>query len=103
MDNVQQEVDKLYKQLFGKMVATLLYSSRDIDPETAEDIVQDSFSAALTDWKLKGIPTNPAGRIYKVCRNKALNKIKKDRRLESLSEKPGPHPTPHRKKTLYKI
>jgi RNA polymerase sigma factor (sigma-70 family) len=86
-DNVQQEVDKLYKQQFGKLVASLLYSSRDIDPETAEDIVQDSFSAALTDWRLKGIPLNPMGWIYRVCRNKALNKIKKDRRLESLTEK----------------
>lgn len=86
MDNVQQEVDQLYKQHFGKMVASLLYFSRDIDPETAEDIVQDSFSTALTDWRLKGIPTNTMGWIYKVCRNKALNKIKKDRRLEALSE-----------------
>lgn len=87
MDEVQQEVDRLYKQQFGKMVASLLYSSRDIDPETAEDIVQDSFSAALTDWRLKGIPLNPTAWIYRVCRNKTLNKIKKDQRLESLSEK----------------
>src|SRR5258708_9194660 len=87
MDNVQQQVDKLYKQHFGKMVASLLYSSRDIDPETAEDIVQDSFSSALTDWRQKGIPANTTGWIYKVCRNKALNKIKKDKRLEALSEK----------------
>ena len=85
-DKVQQEVDRLYKQHFGKMVASLLYSSRDIDPETAEDIVQDSFSTALTDWRLKGIPTNTMGWIYKVCRNKALNKIKKDKRLETISD-----------------
>jgi len=87
MDTVQQEVDHLYKQHFGKMVASLLYSWRDIDPETAEDIVQDSFSSALTDWRLKGIPANPMGWIYKVCRNTALNKIKKNKRLEALSEK----------------
>ena len=82
MDNVQQEVDKLYRQHFGKMVASLLYSFRDLDPETAEDIVQDAFSSALTDWRLKGIPANTMGWIYKVCRNKALNKIKKTNRTE---------------------
>ena len=87
MDKVQQEVDKLYKQHFGKIVASLLYSSRDIDPETAEDIVQDSFSSALIDWRLQGIPVNSTGWIYKVCRNKALNKIKRNKRLEPLSEK----------------
>ncbi|MEJ0082203.1 MAG: sigma-70 family RNA polymerase sigma factor [Puia sp.] len=87
MDKIQQETDQLYKQHFGKLVASLLYASRDIDPETAEDIVQDAFSAALIDWRLQGIPANSAGWLYKVCRNKALNKIKKDKRLEPLTEK----------------
>jgi RNA polymerase sigma-70 factor (ECF subfamily) len=87
MDKVQQEADSLYKQHFGKLVASLLYASRDIDPETAEDIVQDAFSAALIDWRLQGIPENSAGWLYKVCRNKALNKIKKDKRLKPLTEK----------------
>lgn len=82
MDKVQNVVDQLYRQYFGKMVATLLYISRDIDPSTAEDIVHDSFSEALTHWKEKGIPSNTSGWIYTVCRNKALNKIKKDKRLE---------------------
>jgi RNA polymerase sigma-70 factor (ECF subfamily) len=87
MDKIQQETDHLYKLHFGKLVASLLYASRDIDPETAEDIVQDAFSAALIDWRLQGIPANSAGWLYKVCRNKALNKIKKDKRLEPWTEK----------------
>ena len=87
MDIVQQEVDQLYKEHFGKMVASLLYSSRDIDPETAEDIVQDSFSSALADWRSKGIPSNSAGWIYKVCKHKALNKLRKDKRTIGLSER----------------
>jgi RNA polymerase sigma-70 factor (ECF subfamily) len=87
MDKIQQEADQLYKQYFGKLVASLLYASRDIDPETAEDIVQDTFSAALIDWRLQGLPANSVGWLYKVCRNKALNKIKKDKRLEPLTEK----------------
>lgn len=69
------------------MVASLLYTYRGIDPETAEDIVQDSFSSALSEWRLKGIPANTMGWIYVVCRNKALDKLKRDKRLESLSEK----------------
>lgn len=82
MDKVGQVVDDLYRHHFGKMVAALLYCSRDIDPDTAEDIVQESFSEALTHWKKNGIPLNTSGWIYTVCRNKALNRIKKDRRLQ---------------------
>ena len=84
MASIEQAIDKLYKDHFGKMVSILLYASRDIDPETAEDLVQDSFSAALTDWKNNGIPLNPAGWIYRVCRNKALNKIKKEKQISVL-------------------
>ncbi|HYG40445.1 MAG TPA: sigma-70 family RNA polymerase sigma factor [Cytophagales bacterium] len=85
MDKVQQEVDHLYKKYFGKMVASLLYFSQEIDLETAEDLVQDSYSSALTSWKSDGIPANPEGWIYKVCKNKALNKIKKEKRVRGIT------------------
>jgi RNA polymerase sigma factor (sigma-70 family) len=84
MDNVQQEVDRLYKSHFGKMVSTLLYFSRDIDLDSAEDLVQDAFSAALTSWRKDGLPSNPAGWIFTVCKNRALNKIKEGKRFRNL-------------------
>ncbi|HEX6224840.1 MAG TPA: sigma-70 family RNA polymerase sigma factor [Chryseolinea sp.] len=86
MSPARAEVDKLYKEHFGKMVASLLYSSRDIDLETAEDIVQDSFSAALTDWQKNGLPFHPTGWLYKVCKNKALNKIRNHKRTQGLRD-----------------
>jgi RNA polymerase sigma-70 factor (ECF subfamily) len=86
MDNLQRAIDKLYKERFGQLVALLLYSSRDIDPKTAEDIVHDSFSAALTDWRKNGIPANQAGWIYKVCKNKALNTLRLRHRMQGISD-----------------
>jgi RNA polymerase sigma factor (sigma-70 family) len=85
MDIVKQEADKVYKQHFGKLVASLLYTFRSIDPASAEDIVQDAFSSALVSWSQKGIPDNPAGWIYTVCRNKTLNKLKKDKWVTAIS------------------
>lgn len=84
MDIVRQELDRLYRANFGKMVGSLLYFSSDIDLETAEDIVQDSFSAALTAWTKESIPSNPEGWIYKVCKNKALNKIREGKKFRNL-------------------
>lgn len=84
MDTIQQEVDRLYKSHFGKMVSSLLYFSRDIDLDSAEDLVQDAFSAALTAWRKDGLPSNPAGWIFTVCKNKALNKIKEGKRFRNL-------------------
>ena len=77
MNQEQQVIDGLYKTHFGKMVTAMLQFSRDIDLEMAEDLVQDAFYAALSTWKNNGIPNNPAGWVYKVCRNNAINTLKR--------------------------
>ncbi|HWB27142.1 MAG TPA: sigma-70 family RNA polymerase sigma factor [Chitinophagaceae bacterium] len=89
MDQEQQAVDKLYKTHFGKMVTAMLQFSRDIDLETAEDLVQDAFYAALAVWKDNGIPDNPAGWMYRVCRNNAINALKKHKTFKNPFEEDG--------------
>jgi RNA polymerase sigma-70 factor (ECF subfamily) len=83
MKEEQQAVDKLYKSHFGKLVRAMLQFSRDLDLETAEDLVQDAFYTALSKWKLTGIPDNPAGWIYKVSRNNALNFLKRSKSFKN--------------------
>jgi len=83
-DNVQQEIDLLYRGSFGKMVASVLCFSTDIDLETAEDLVHDAFAAGLKSWRNDGIPDNPGGWIFTVCRNKALNKIREQKRFRHV-------------------
>jgi RNA polymerase sigma factor (sigma-70 family) len=84
MDEVRLAADKLYKSHFGKMVSSLLHFSDALDLEAAEDLVQDSFSAALVSWRKDGLPVNPAAWLFKVCKNKALNKIKDSKRFSNL-------------------
>ncbi len=86
MDRLEGEIESLYRKHFGQLVASLVYSSKDIDLPVAEDIVHDSFSAAVVDWRTKGLPSNPAGWLYRVCRNKSLNRIKKDKRIEPITD-----------------
>jgi RNA polymerase sigma factor (sigma-70 family) len=86
MHQEQQAVDGLYKTHFGKMVSAMLQFSKDIDLEMAEDLVQDAFYAALSTWKNKGIPDNPAGWIYKVCRNNAINGLKRKKTFQNPFE-----------------
>lgn len=81
MHTVQQKIDELYKQQYGKMIAMLLYCFRNINVETAEDIVQDAFSSALTSWTDNNMPANMEGWLFMVCRNKAINKLKERKHL----------------------
>jgi len=93
MDEVRLEADQLYKSHFGKMVSSLIRFSNDIDLKTAEDLVQDSFSAALISWKKDGLPVNPAAWLFRVCKNKALNKIKESKRFSKLFIDEAIHPS----------
>ncbi|MGN6354166.1 MAG: RNA polymerase sigma factor [Parafilimonas sp.] len=81
MYNLQQQVDQLYKKQYGKMIAMLLYCFRNMHIETAEDIVQDAFSSALTSWRDNNVPANMEGWLFMVCRNKAINKLKEKKYL----------------------
>ena len=86
MKEEQQAVDQLYKSHFGKMVTAMLQFSRDLDLETAEDLVQDAFYSALSTWKVKGIPNNPAGWVYTVSRNNALSFLKRNKSFKNPFE-----------------
>jgi len=86
VDAVEHEIDQIYKAQFGRLVASLLFCSRDIDPETAEDIVHEAFSTALTHWRENGLPINAKGWLYKVCRNKALNFLRSYKRHSKFSD-----------------
>lgn len=82
---IREHIDQLYKTHFGKMVASMMYLSRDIDPDTAEDIVHDAFSTALTHWRTKGIPLNTKAWMYTVCKNHALNILRKNKKHSAIS------------------
>jgi RNA polymerase sigma-70 factor (ECF subfamily) len=83
MGIVQIEVDGLYRSQFGKMLSSLLRFSGDIDLESAEDIVQDTFSAALVSWEKDGLPDNPAAWLFRVSRNRALNNIRESKKFSN--------------------
>jgi RNA polymerase sigma-70 factor (ECF subfamily) len=78
---VELTVERLYRTHYGKMVANILNRYPDLGLETAEDLVQDVFAVSLTEWARGGIPNNPPGWIYVVIRNRAINRLKADKKM----------------------
>ena len=77
MQEVDQVVDHLFRHRAGQMVSTL---TRIFGPEhlpLAEEVVQESLITALTQWSFHGVPDNPAGWLFRVARNKALDQIRR--------------------------
>lgn len=52
-----------------------------------EDAVQEAIVAAFESWKLRGLPENPEGWIYKVAKNKIINLINKEKHRQRILEK----------------
>jgi RNA polymerase sigma-70 factor (ECF subfamily) len=53
------------------------------DFDLAEEAVQDAFVVALETWPQRGVPRNPGAWITTTARNKAIDRIRRARRLES--------------------
>jgi len=79
MDLITKEVNRLYRQLYGKMVASLVSFFRLLHIQLAEDVVQDTFETALQNWSKNGLPKDATAWLFKVCKNKTLNLLKQKR------------------------
>ena len=59
------------------MVAALIRATGSFD--LAEDAVQDAFVQALRTWPERGVPNNPAAWIILTARNKAIDRLRRER------------------------
>jgi RNA polymerase sigma-70 factor, ECF subfamily len=72
-------VDRTFREESGQAVATLIRVLRDFD--AAEEAVQEAFVAALERWPRDGLPANPGAWITQVARNKAIDRVRRERNL----------------------
>lgn len=70
-------VDRLFRRESGRAVATLIRAVGSFD--LAEDAVQEAFAVALERWPRDGIPDNPGAWITTTARNRAIDRLRRDR------------------------
>ena len=62
---------------WGRVVATLVRLTDDWD--LAEECAEDAFTTALERWADEGIPRRPGAWLTTVARNRALDRVRRDR------------------------
>jgi RNA polymerase sigma-70 factor, ECF subfamily len=62
----------------GRAVAALARALRDLD--RAEDAVQEAYLLALERWPADGIPVNPSAWVITTARNRAIDRLRRERR-----------------------
>lgn len=71
------DVAAVYRQEYGRAVSVLARSLRDLD--AAEDAVQEAFAQAARVWPVTGLPPSPAGWILTTARNRAVDRLRRER------------------------
>ena len=51
------------------------------DPHDAEEAAQDAFAIAAERWPREGVPANPAAWLVTTARNRAIDRVRRDRTL----------------------
>ena len=77
-------VERVFREEWAHAVAILIRVLRDFD--LAEDAVQDAFTTALERWPSEGEPRNPGAWIVTTARNRAVDRIRRDRTLARKTE-----------------
>jgi RNA polymerase sigma-70 factor (ECF subfamily) len=70
------EIERIYSDERDRILATLIGMVRDFD--LAEEMMQDAFATALTQWPAAGIPAHPRAWIVSAARHKAIDRLRRD-------------------------
>jgi RNA polymerase sigma-70 factor (ECF subfamily) len=77
-------VEQVFREEWGHAVAILTRVLGDL--ELAEDAVQDAFATALERWPRDGVPRKPGAWIVTTARNRAIDRIRRDRVFQQKAE-----------------
>jgi RNA polymerase sigma-70 factor, ECF subfamily len=81
---VPTDVEQVFRDEWAHAVGILTRVLGDL--ELAEDAVQDAFATALERWPRDGLPRTPGAWIVTTARNRAIDRIRRDRVFRQKAE-----------------
>ena len=72
-------LDQAFREEWGRVLATLIGLLGDV--ELAEEAAQEAFAIAAARWPQQGAPENPRAWLVATARNRAIDRIRRDRTL----------------------
>ena len=72
-------LEQVFRDQWGRVLASLIGFLGDFD--LAEEAAQEAFAIAAERWSRDGTPNNPGAWLITTARNRAINRIRRDRTL----------------------
>ncbi|MEZ0307608.1 MAG: RNA polymerase sigma factor, partial [Ramlibacter sp.] len=82
-----EAIATVWRMESAKIVAGVARMVRDIG--LAEELAQDALVAALEHWPRDGVPQNPGAWLMRTAKNKALDRLRRDKSLGDKLEQIG--------------
>ena len=76
-------LDRVFRDHWGRVLAALIGFLGDFD--LAEEATQEAFAIAAERWPRDGEPPNPVAWLTTTARNRAIDRIRRDRTLAAKS------------------
>lgn len=77
-------LEQVFREDWGRVMASLVGYLGDI--ELAEDAAQEAFATAAECWPRDGVPANPTGWLMTIARNRAIDRIRRERTLAAKTK-----------------
>jgi RNA polymerase sigma factor (sigma-70 family) len=85
--DVNSTIDAVWRIEAPKLIAGLARMVRDVG--IAEDLAQDALVAALQQWPESGVPRNPGAWLMATAKHRAIDVLRRNKRLERKHEELG--------------
>ena len=76
-------LDRVFREEWGRVLASLIGFLGDFD--LAEEVAQEAFAIAADRWARDGVPTHPRAWLMTTARNRATDRIRRDRAFTAKS------------------
>jgi RNA polymerase sigma-70 factor (ECF subfamily) len=76
VSDAREAVERIYREEYGRIVASLVRRFGDID--IAEEAAAEALLVAVERWPADGVPPNPGGWLTTTAANRAIDKIRRE-------------------------
>jgi len=87
VSDTHRAIDAVFRIEFPKLVAGITRMVRDVG--LAEELAQDALVLALEQWPETGVPDNPGAWLMTTAKNRAIDRLRRDKLLERKHEEIG--------------
>ncbi len=77
-------LEHVFREQWGRVLAALIGFLGDFD--LAEEAAQEAFAIAAARWPDEGVPDNPASWLVTTARNRAIDRIRRERTLAAKTK-----------------